>query len=194
MQKATRATHKGYRGHGPARLRPAALVGLLLSGVLAGCSDRVLDTGLTLDTVIGDLPPEAPPGAPIRRITGADTSWPNLATVPPRPRDVPTAGSRQEDMTRLAGDRETGFIAGEGLRDLNPPLSPLPVPPPVDLGPPGRRKAGGKAAGARTPGGAEPAPAALEPPEPLPEPVAPSAEAPPSPEVPSPDGEAPAGR
>ncbi|WP_029009958.1 hypothetical protein [Azospirillum halopraeferens] len=107
----------------------AAVTAALAAALTAGCSDRTLDSGL-----IGSLtgPQREIPDSPIRPMAGTETAYPNLATVPPRPTDIPTVGERQSDMDALERDRAAARAAAEALeRDLGP----LRAPPRPDIVP-----------------------------------------------------------
>ncbi|MDR3515421.1 MAG: hypothetical protein P4M00_06375 [Azospirillaceae bacterium] len=78
--------------------RIAALFWVALT---AACSDLPGKTEL----LGADPSAEPPPGVPIRRITEERLTWPNLASVPPRPTNVSTVQTRQGEMTSLASER-----------------------------------------------------------------------------------------
>ncbi len=99
----------------------AALVAMTLSA----CSDRVLDTGL-MGAVLGNDPPVKDDTTLIRGLKGENKEYPNLGTVPPRPTDVRTEAQRQEELDRLAQDRDTA-------KKMLP--TPTDVPPPPNLVP-----------------------------------------------------------
>lgn len=112
----------------------AALVGVVAGPMLAGCSDRMLDTG-AFGYVTGDGPP---PDAPttIRPMTGEKQTYPNLATVPPRPTDVPTLQQREQDIEMLQRTRNANQDRARTVReDDRLPVQPVPVPPPADITP-----------------------------------------------------------
>ncbi|KAA0678680.1 hypothetical protein [Azospirillum brasilense] len=114
------------------RLGPALSVLVVLG--LSACSDRVLDTGL-LGAVTGrDVPSQE---SPVRGMSGEAREYPNLGTVPPRPTDLRTEAQRQEDLDRLAQDREAA-------RNMLP--TPMDAPPPPNITP-GQPSAGKPASG-----------------------------------------------
>lgn len=132
----------GFRRAACAGFRRAAWTLALALGSLAaaGCSDRVLDTGLvSLDYLTGNDPgaeaaAELPP-SPIRRMTGDSRTWPNLATVPPRPTGVPTPAARRQAMDKLEQDRTDANGLREALDTMGvPPPLPDPGRPPVSGG------------------------------------------------------------
>ena len=98
--------------------------GLAALLLLGGCSNRVLDNGLVGSVFGGGPPPDAP--TPIRGMTGESTGYPNLATVPPRPTDVPTPEQRAKDLKALEQERAQ---ARSTARTLEEKYKPLPVPP-----------------------------------------------------------------
>ncbi|ASG22173.1 hypothetical protein Y958_14460 [Nitrospirillum viridazoti CBAmc] len=53
---------------------------------------------------------------PVRRVGPPPDVWPNLASVPERPKDVPDPATRQKDMDALLADRTA---AGSIATDLN---------------------------------------------------------------------------
>lgn len=117
----------------------AAVALALVALAAAGCSDRMLDTG-AFRYVTGDAPPPPAPG-PVRSMTGEDTMWPNLATVPPRPTDIPSLEQRRADLERLRQSRADNRDAARSVREdprlpVQPvPVEPVPVPPPANLTP-----------------------------------------------------------
>lgn len=126
-----------------ARIRLArAVVGVALLAVpggLAGCNDRMLDTG-PMNYVFGGGPPPDTPTL-IRPMTGENRTYGNLATVPPRPTDIPSLQQREADMRALETSRSTNREAADTLRGdprvpIAPaPVTPVPVPPPADVVP-----------------------------------------------------------
>ena len=80
-----------------------AVVWVALS--LTACSERVLDTGV-IGSITGEPSPVSDNPSPIRGLSGENKEYPNLATVPPRPTDIRTEAQRQQDLDRLAKDRE----------------------------------------------------------------------------------------
>ena len=105
----------------------AAAVALL---ALGACSDRTLDTGVVGSVFGGSPPPEAP--SPVRGMTGERTSYPNLATVPGRPTDVPPVAQRQKDITALEQERAQARSTAKALEDR---YKPVPVPPQPKIAP-----------------------------------------------------------
>ncbi|WP_431855277.1 hypothetical protein [Azospirillum sp.] len=101
-----------------------AIGGLAALLALGGCGDRVLDTGLVGSVFGGGPPPDAP--TPIRGMSGENKTFPNLATVPPRPTDVPSLEQRQKDMTALEQERAQARAAAKELEEK---YKPVPVPP-----------------------------------------------------------------
>ncbi|HEY0832422.1 MAG TPA: hypothetical protein VGE72_00825 [Azospirillum sp.] len=101
----------------------AAMLGALL---LAGCSERTLDTGL-VGAFTGDNPPPGAP-SPIRPMSGEKTDYPNLATVPPRPTDLSTEQQRQAQMKSLEQDRSALRARKKALEDQYKPLTAPPKP------------------------------------------------------------------
>lgn len=120
------------RGPGRVACRFGAAVAVLV--VLSGCSDRMLDAG-AFSYVIGNGPPPDEP-TPIRSMTGVETAYPNLSTVPPRPTDIPSLEQRQSDMQALERSRAANRNAAQTVReDPRLPVEPLPVPPPPKVTP-----------------------------------------------------------
>lgn len=101
-----------------------AVGGLAALLALAGCGDRVLDTGLVGAVFGGGPPPDAP--TPIRGMTGEKTSYPNLATVPPRPTDITTQQQVDKDLSALEKERAQARAAAKELEEK---YKPLPMPP-----------------------------------------------------------------
>jgi len=91
---------------------------------LAGCSDRTLDTGVIGSVFGGGPPPDAP--SPVRGMSGEKTTYPNLATVPGRPTDVPPVAQREKDITALEQERAQARSTAKALEDK---YKPVPVPP-----------------------------------------------------------------
>lgn len=98
--------------------------GLAVLLALAGCGDRMLDTGLAGAVFGGGPPPDAP--TPIRGMTGNNTNYPNLATVPPRPTDITTQQQVDKDLSALEKERAQARAAAKELEDK---YKPLPMPP-----------------------------------------------------------------
>jgi len=105
------------------RLGGMAVVWVALS--LAACSERVLDTGV-VGSITGEPSPVSDNPSPIRGLSGENKEYPNLATVPPRPTDLRTQAERQQDLDRLAKDRD------EAKKRLPTPAA---VPPKPDITP-----------------------------------------------------------
>ncbi|MEI8393498.1 MAG: hypothetical protein WCF85_02100 [Rhodospirillaceae bacterium] len=127
---------------------------LALAWPLAGCDERVLETGVTYGHVRGELfgfePLPEPAPAPVRRMSGLNPDFPGINTVPMRPAAPLTEKQRQQVLDRLASDRESGHLAEELLKEVAPP--PLPVPPaPVPPAP-------GSTKGSRAPASTPPRP------------------------------------
>jgi hypothetical protein len=108
-----------------ASLAPRLWVAAALALSLPGCASSPL-----LDMVGGgaDLPAEGADQGLIRRATGEGLdgeglTYPNLASVPPRPGSVRTPADRQALMDRLARDRAE---AEASARELD---AVAPVPP-----------------------------------------------------------------
>jgi len=113
----------------------AGVIGALAVLALAGCSERVLETGPTYGYFVGEVfgvdEPEAPPTPRlVRRMSGTNPDYPTLYTVPMRPPAPPTLAERQAALDKLAADRRAGHLADEVLKEVAPP--PLPVPPAPD--------------------------------------------------------------
>lgn len=113
-------------------LGPALSVLVVLG--LSACSNHVLDTGLVGAVIGRDVPSQE---APVRGMSGENREYPNLGTVPPRPTDLRTDAQRQQDLDRLAQDREAA-------KKMLP--TPMDVPPPPDITP-GQPSAGKPAPG-----------------------------------------------
>ncbi len=103
----------------------AVVVGPL---ALAGCGDRILDTGFGYRYLTGESVPESQRDAPVRRMSGIDTGYPSLYTVPDRPPPPPGPAERRLQVERLAGDRAAARAADAALKQAAPDL---PVPPPL---------------------------------------------------------------
>lgn len=129
------------RGMGmPARGRGLAILGMsVAAGLLGGCSDRMLDTGLT-NYLFAEPRVEQP--TPIRSMTGEVTSYPNLGTVPARPKNLSTQAQRDKEMQRLAEERARNRSAADALEGRAQSL-PAPLPQPMDVPPPPRIREGG---------------------------------------------------
>lgn len=77
---------------------------------LSGCADTKWINGLTgePDDSIGQN------RAGIPRVDSQGAHWPNLATVPPRPGDVPPLAARQQQVGQLSQDRSDGLMLLQG--------------------------------------------------------------------------------
>ena len=118
-----------------------AVIVLALALATAGCADNA-----ALDLLGGGagLPPEGAEEGLIQRATDQDKTWPNLATVPPRPSAFTKPGERQALMDRLKVERGDDLGARADL-DARAPVAVAParqappslpamggaVPPPV---------------------------------------------------------------
>lgn len=115
-----------------AAVRRLALV--LTLTALAGCADSPV-----LDLLGGGagLPPADAPEPLIRRATGGEAAWPNLASVPPRPEGVRSPAERQALMDRLSAGRDEAEaararIAGGAPAPVGIPRLGGEVPPAAD--------------------------------------------------------------
>lgn len=119
------------------RIRPYApmmtVVALALAAPLAGCGDRVLDAG-PVNYMFGGGPPADAP-SPVRGLGDEVRPYPNLATVPPRPTNLPTQAQIDADMERLSQARGRNRAAGDALQAIPGAPTPLAVPPPPNLTP-----------------------------------------------------------
>ena len=119
------------------RIRPNAptitVVALALAASLAGCGDRMLDSG-PINYVFGGGPPEDA-ASPVRGLSNETRPYPNLGTVPPRPKDVPTQAQIDADMKRLSQARGRNRAAGDALKAVPGAPAPLEAPPPPNLTP-----------------------------------------------------------
>src|SRR3954466_7761034 len=106
-------------------MRHAMLVLTVTMGV-AGCADSPV-----LDLLGGGagLPPEGADQGLIRRATDEDKTWPNLASVPPRPTVFSKPAERQALMDRLKIERGEDTAAGAEL-DSRAPVAPARQAPP----------------------------------------------------------------
>jgi hypothetical protein len=108
---------------------PCGIVCLALAvSLLGGCSDRVLDHGLLGS--LSDAPGDGP--SPIRRMGESGAGFPNLASVPPRPKDFSTSAERRKDLDSLTRDRSR---AQDLQKAAGIVPAPLDVPPPPKLTP-----------------------------------------------------------
>jgi hypothetical protein len=112
--------------HSPGR---PVIASVLALGILAlgasGCADSAV-----LDMVGGGagLPPEGAEQGLIQRATDEDKTWPNLATVPPRPSAFTKPAERQALMDRLKVERADSDVAREEL-DTRAPVPSAVAPP-----------------------------------------------------------------
>ena len=109
--------------------RCAVFLGVAAALALAGCDDRVLDTGFGYRYLSGEAAPESPRESPVRRMSGADPSYPSLYSVPDRPPPPPGPAERRAQMDRLAADREAARAAEDALKAVAPPPLEPPNPP-----------------------------------------------------------------
>jgi hypothetical protein len=110
----------------------AILVGGAVAGGLGGCAgDAMLDIGLP-GYAMGHEGPVSP-DTPVRPMVATGKPWPNLASVPDRPTDVPPLAERRGDMERLARDRDIARATARQIEESLP--QPLPVPQPPALTP-----------------------------------------------------------
>lgn len=98
----------------------------LLAGT-AGCANSPV-----LDLLGGGagLPPEGAEQGLIRRATDEDKTWPNLASVPPRPTAFSKPAERQALMDRLRVERGEDVASGAEL-DARAPVAPARQAPPT---------------------------------------------------------------
>lgn len=133
MERGVDGAGQGLMGW-PRRWAARALLAGLGAVALAGCSDRLLDTG-AFDYVLGGGPPPDEPGL-IRPMTGENKEYPNLATVPPRPTDIRPLSERQADIESLRRIRERNRDTAQTVReDPRLPVQPMAVPPPAVVTP-----------------------------------------------------------
>src|SRR3954454_8209287 len=106
-------------------MRHAMLLVTVIMGV-AGCADSPV-----LDLLGGGagLPPEGAEQGLIRRATDENKTWPNLASVPPRPTVFSKPAARQALMDRLKVERGEDVAAGADL-DTRAPVAPARQAPP----------------------------------------------------------------
>jgi len=106
-------------------MRHAMLLVTVIMGV-AGCADSPV-----LDLLGGGagLPPEGAEQGLIRRATDENKTWPNLASVPPRPTVFSRPAERQALMDRLKVERGEDVAAGADL-DARAPVAPARQAPP----------------------------------------------------------------
>src|SRR4051794_41646580 len=114
-----------------------AMLALVVTMAISGCADSPV-----LDLFGGGagLPPEGAQEGLIRRATDENKTWPNLASVPPRPTAFSKPAERQALMDRLKIERGEDVAAGARLGARAPgapgPAGPPPPPPPGGGGPP----------------------------------------------------------
>ncbi len=103
------------------------MLALILAMGVAGCADSPV-----LDLLGGGagLPPEGAEAGLIRRATDEDKTWPNLASVPPRPTAFSKPAERQALMDRLKIERGEDVAAGAEL-DARAPVAPARQAPPT---------------------------------------------------------------
>jgi hypothetical protein len=99
---------------------------LTLTVSVAGCADSPV-----LDLLGGGagLPPEGAEQGLIRRATDENKTWPNLASVPPRPTVFSKPAERQALMDRLKVERGEDVAVGADL-DARAPVAPARQAPP----------------------------------------------------------------
>jgi len=81
------------------------LILLVSCAFLVACADN---------SFLNDLTGEPPPGAManragILRVDSRDAVWPNLASVPARPTNVPPLATRTTQQTALENERQAGL-------------------------------------------------------------------------------------
>src|SRR4051812_50109627 len=106
-----------------------AMLAMVVTMSMTGCADSPV-----LDMFGGGagLPPEGAEQGVIRRATDENKTWPNLASVPPRPTAFSKPAERQALMDRLKIERGEDVAAGAGFGARAPgaPARPGPPPPP----------------------------------------------------------------
>jgi len=102
------------------------MIALVATMGLGGCADSPV-----LDLFGGGagLPPEGAEQGVIRRATDENKTWPNLASVPPRPTAFSKPAERQALMDRLKIERGEDVAAGADL-DARAPVAPARQAPP----------------------------------------------------------------
>ena len=100
---------------------------LVVSMAITGCADSPV-----LDLLGGGagLPPEGAEEGLIRRATDENKTWPNLASVPPRPTVFSKPAERQALMDRLKIEQAEDVAAGADL-DARAPVAPARQAPPT---------------------------------------------------------------
>src|SRR3954453_7436005 len=103
-----------------------AMLALVVTTAISGCADSPV-----LDLFGGGagLPPEGAQEGLIRRATDENKTWPNLASVPPRPTVFSKPAERQALMDRLKAERGEDVAAGADL-DARAPVAPARQAPP----------------------------------------------------------------
>jgi hypothetical protein len=103
------------------------MLALVLTMGVSGCADSPV-----LDLIGGGagLPPEGAEEGLIRRATDEDKTWPNLASVPPRPTAFSKPAERQALMDRLKIEQAEDVAAGADL-DARAPVAPARQAPPT---------------------------------------------------------------
>ena len=117
--------------HQHSRPRRAAAWRLMAAAALlagtAGCANSPV-----LDLLGGGagLPPEGAEQGLIRRATDEDKTWPNLASVPPRPTAFSKPAERQALLDRLKVERGEDLASGADL-EARAPVAPARQAPPT---------------------------------------------------------------
>jgi hypothetical protein len=103
-----------------------AMLAMVVTMSMTGCADSPV-----LDMFGGGagLPPEGAEQGLIRRATDENKTWPNLASVPPRPSAFSKPAERQALMDRLKVERGEDVAAGAEL-DARAPVAPARQAPP----------------------------------------------------------------
>ncbi|WP_158045749.1 hypothetical protein [Skermanella pratensis] len=117
--------HRHHRPFWPFARRLLAAAALVAG--TAGCANNPV-----LDLLGGGsgLPPEGAEQGLIRRATDEDKTWPNLASVPPRPTAFSKPAERQALMDRLKVERGEDVASGAEL-DARAPVAPARQAPPT---------------------------------------------------------------
>ena len=130
----------------PRRGRRLAILAMTAgaAAVLGGCSPQIQDVGFA-NYVLGERRTDPP--SPIQAMAGKETAYPNLGTVPPRPKNLTTQAQRDAQMTALEDHRARNRLAADALEEkaqtLPPPLPAQTLPEPMAVPPPPRIKEGG---------------------------------------------------
>jgi len=108
------------------------IISVLSLLLLAGCADTKWPSWLTGE------PDDRVLNAP--RVVGAppslhDTAWPNLASVPEKPKDFSTFADRKVQIKQLSTDKTESQEAKERIENepLPQPLPPMPAPAPSQI-------------------------------------------------------------